>query len=52
MSSILMVKPVKAKVAKKANIAIVVLWGQEASEGMVAEGHEASSEAREVSEVQ
>ena len=39
MSSILMVKPMRAKIAKKASIAIVVLWGQEASKGHVAGGH-------------
>ena len=42
MSSILKVKPTRAKIAKKASIAIVVLWGQEASKGHVAGGHKAS----------
>jgi len=42
MSSILMVKPMRAKIAKKASLAIVVLWGQEGSKGHVAGGHKAS----------
>ena len=33
MSGIFMVKPVWAKIAKKASIAIVLLWSQEASKG-------------------